>query len=99
MKHGSHETFNNTVYHYQTPFNVALILEQVSNHNNVLREQSNEEKSLRIKTSMISEENMIRPRISARTKEHAPKVLKEKTEIMKVKLRKKTSGLIPKSAC
>ena len=31
MKHGWHKTFNNTVHYYQTPFDIALILEQVSN--------------------------------------------------------------------
>ena len=36
MKHGWHKTLKNTVLCYQTPFNVALILEQVSNYNVML---------------------------------------------------------------
>ena len=29
MNHGWHQTVNNAVHYYQTPFNIALILEQV----------------------------------------------------------------------
>ena len=31
MKNGYHEIFNNAVHHYQTPFEISLILEQASN--------------------------------------------------------------------
>ena len=41
MKHRWCQTVNKTVYYYQTPFNVALILEKVSNYNDVLIEQVN----------------------------------------------------------
>ena len=44
MKHGWHETINNAVHYYQPPFNVAVIIEQTSHHNNVLRKQANIEK-------------------------------------------------------
>ena len=44
MKHGWYQTINNTVHYYQKLFNIALILEQVSNYNNLLREQLNIEK-------------------------------------------------------
>ena len=37
MKHGWCQTTNNTVCCYQSPFNIALILEQVSNYNSLLR--------------------------------------------------------------
>ena len=50
-----------------------MILEQVSNYNNVLREQENMEKSAhRIQNNMISEENIFRPRMSATVNEYAP---------------------------
>ena len=38
MKHGWCKTFNNAVCCYQTPFDVALILEEVSNYNFLLIE-------------------------------------------------------------
>ena len=64
--------------YYQTPFNIALILEQISNYNNVLKEQANKEKSARIKNNMISEEHMIRLRMSPTAKEHTPNVSNDK---------------------
>ena len=44
MKHRWCKTINNIVCYYQTPFNIAVIIEQMSNYNNVLREQENIEK-------------------------------------------------------
>ena len=76
MNYGSHQTVNNIVCYYQTPLNISLILEQVSNYNNMLREQVNMEKSEHgIQNNMISENNIIRPRMRAIVKEHAPNVL------------------------
>ena len=41
MKYGWHQTVNNVACCYQTPFNIAIILEQKLNYSNVLREQVN----------------------------------------------------------
>ena len=61
------------------PFNVTLILEKASNYNNVLREQVSVEKSAhRIQNNMISEDNIVMPRMSATAKEHAPNVSDDK---------------------
>ena len=38
MKHGRHETIDNTVIHHQTPLNVAVIIEQLSSYGGMLRE-------------------------------------------------------------
>ena len=38
MKYWWCETVNNTECYHQTPFNIALILEQVSSYNNAMRE-------------------------------------------------------------
>ena len=54
MKYGWYHTINNTVCYCQMPFNIALILEQASNHNNLLREQINMENS-----SCIRQKNMV----------------------------------------
>ena len=70
MKYGSHQKANSVECYYQTLFNIALILEQVQNYNNVLREQESVEKSShRIQNNMIREENIIRSRMSATAKE------------------------------
>ena len=39
MKYGWFQMINNTVHYYQTPCNIALIVEQLSNYNSLLREQ------------------------------------------------------------
>ena len=37
IKHGWHQTINDTVNFYQTPFDISVILEYYSNYNNLLR--------------------------------------------------------------
>ena len=75
MKCGWCETIDNTVFYHQTPFNVAVILEQLSNYNNVLREQANMEKvACRMKINTMREEKMCRSRMRATTKDHEPHV-------------------------
>ena len=54
MKYGWCKTFNNAVCCYQTPFDIALILEQVSSYNVLLIEQMSMEKVTRTK-NMISD--------------------------------------------
>ena len=44
MKYGWWQILNNTAHCYQTPYNIALILEQVSSYNMLLREQIETEK-------------------------------------------------------
>ena len=51
--------------YYQTPFNIALILEPVSNYNNVLRDQVNMEKS-----AYRIQNNIIRSKMRETAKEH-----------------------------
>ena len=46
MKHGWCEKIHNTVFYHQMPFNIAVIIEQLSNYNNVLREQANTKKAV-----------------------------------------------------
>ena len=36
MKYGWCQMINNTVHHYQIPYNIALIIEQLSTHNSML---------------------------------------------------------------
>ena len=60
IKHGWFQTINNAVCYYKTPFNVAMILEQVSNCNNFLREQvSMEIAAKRRQNNMSSEEKLL----------------------------------------
>ena len=44
MKYGWHQAVNNTVCCYQTPCDVTVILEQVSNYNVLMREKLSMEK-------------------------------------------------------
>ena len=78
MKHGWHQTVNDVVYCYQTPFTVALIVEQVSNYKNALREQAIMEKSEhRIQDNAISDNNIVVTIISATTKDNVPNGLED----------------------
>ena len=75
MKCGWCETIRNAVFCCQTPFDVAMIIEQSSNHNDVLREQANMEKATcSKKVNTMSEENVCKSRTMATAKEHEPDV-------------------------
>ena len=79
MKYGLCQTINNTVCYYQMPFSIALILEQVSNCNNLLREQVNMDKAACIRqNNMISEENTFKSRMSVTANECMPNELDDK---------------------
>ena len=39
MKYGWCQMINDAVHYYQTPYNIALIVEQLSNYNSMLRGQ------------------------------------------------------------
>ena len=39
MKHVHYQTINNTVHHYETAFNIDVILGQLSYYNNILKEK------------------------------------------------------------
>ena len=81
MECGWHQTINNTVCYYQTPYDIALILEQVSNYNILLREKIEMEKDTSTKqNNMISDENSYASKLCATANEHAPKRLEEKSE-------------------
>ena len=73
IKHGWCQTINNTARYYQTLFIIAFILEQVSNYDIFLREQVKMEIAVhRRQNNMISEENIIKTRMSKTAKECAP---------------------------
>ena len=66
--------------YYQTPFNIAFILDQVSNYNNLLREHMNTEKASYVRqNNMISDENIFTSKLCATANEHAPKGLDKKS--------------------
>ena len=92
MKHGRCETIHNTVFYHQTPFNIAVIIEQLSNYDKILREQANMEKAVcSMKINTMSEEKMCKSRMRATAKEHEPEVSydananKERTEMNEAK--------------
>ena len=66
MKCGWGQTISNTVCYYQTPYNIALILEQVSNYKFLLREQIEMDKDAHAKqNNMISDENSVASKLCA----------------------------------
>ena len=85
MNYGWCKTFNNTVYCYQTPFDIALILEQTSNYNILLIEKMSMEKVTRIKqNNMISDAKILNQNYVQQKKNSCTKDVKE--------IRKKTIG-------
>ena len=81
MKHGWYQIINKTVHYYQTAYDIALILEQVSNYNILLREQIEKEKDVLAKQdNMINDKNMHSSKLCASAKEHTPKRLDEKSK-------------------
>ena len=59
IKFGWYETIKDTVCYHDSPLNVAVIVDQLSRHNNMLRE-------------MISEEKMVDVKLSATAKDYVP---------------------------
>ena len=59
MKCGWYQIINDTAHYYQTPCNIALIVEQLSSYNSVLRQQikTEEDAFLQLKHK-IRDENM-----------------------------------------
>ena len=81
MKNGLHQKINNVVHCYQTPLDVAVILEQVSNCNDLLREQMNR--------------NMLVSKSCATANEHAPKEAKDKNTDKDCKIEKDERWIKP----
>ena len=80
MKHGWYQTINNTVHYYQTPYNIALIVEQLSNYNVLLRDQIETEKDvLPKKNNLISDESRHVSKLCALATERMPKRLDGKS--------------------
>ena len=58
MKHRWFQIVNGTVHCYQSPFNVALIVEQLSNYNMLLRECVDMDKDCGVKqNNLLSDES------------------------------------------
>ena len=72
MKHGWCKTVKNAACCYQTPFDVALILEQVSKHNVMTIEQIRMGKDIRMQQhDEIGEGKIIESKLRAKAKEYA----------------------------
>ena len=100
MKCGWCQTINNAVCCYQTPFNITLILEQVSNCNNLLREKMSIEKATCMNQSnVISDEKSFASKLRATENEHTPTGLEEKSEDNDSKVMNYDNWIQPKSSC
>ena len=72
---------NNAVHYYQTPCNIASIVEQLSNYNSVLREEIETEEDVFIRQQCkISDENSHESKLSASATEHIRKRMEDKRE-------------------
>ena len=60
MKYGWYETINDAAVCHETPFNVAVIVDQPSSYGNVLREKNNEGKMFDVRLSATAQEHMPR---------------------------------------
>ena len=74
MKHGWCQTINNTVHCCQMPFDIAVILEQLSQYNNLLREKKNR--------------NVFASNFHVTANEHMPKEVKDKNKEKNCKVEK-----------
>ena len=64
MTYGCYETNNNAVCYYETNFNIAMILGQLSCGDSMLKEKSDARKDAQsVKRKIISEEHIIKPRL------------------------------------
>ena len=97
MKHGWHHAINKTVRYYQTPFNLALILKEVSTYNNFLRDQvSMEIAAHRRQNNMIREENIFKSRMSTTANEHTPNGLDDNNINKDIKFTNEDKQIQPK---
>ena len=80
MNYGWYQILNNTAHHYQTPYNVALIVEQLSNYNVLLRVQKKMEKDVFTKqNNLISDESRHASKLCTSATEHMPKRVDRKS--------------------
>lgn len=80
MKCGWFQIVNCAVHYFQTPFNVALIIEQLSNYNMLLRENIKIDKDCFMKkNNLISNEIRHGKKLSALATEHMPKMKHNKS--------------------
>ena len=75
MKCGWCQTVNNTVCYCQTPHNIAVILEQVTNYNALLRETMSMKKTTwKQQKNATNEDNSSEVKLRATAKEHVHNV-------------------------
>ena len=81
MKHGQCQTINNTAHYFQTPYSIALIVEQSFNYNMLLREQIAIEKDGSMKqNNVISDERRNESKSCTSAPECMPKMQNDKSD-------------------
>ena len=89
MKYGNHQTIINAEWCYEVAFNIVVMLEQSSNCNNILKEQTDTRKYTQsTQSKMISEEHVLKPRLREKDNEHVPNVLDDNKVIAESKEKK-----------
>ena len=77
-KHGWCQMVNNTVHYYQTPYNISLIVEKLSNYNSILREQIEMDEDEIQQNYKSSDVNRYESKLSASETSYFPKRIEEK---------------------
>ena len=77
MKHGWHQMVKNMVHYYQTPYDIALIVEQLSNYNSMLRGQIEMEEDDTQQNYASSNVNRYESKLRVSASEYFPKSVKK----------------------
>ena len=81
MKCGWYQIVNDTAHYLQMPYNIVVIVEQLSNYNMLLREKIAIEKDGFMKQSaLINDEIRQKSNLFASATEHAPKIQYDKSD-------------------
>ena len=81
MKYGWHQIVNDTVHYFQMPYNIAVIVEQLSNYNMMVREQIAIEKDgFKKQNTLISDEIRYKSKLCTAASECTPKMQYDKSD-------------------
>ena len=79
MKHGCFQIVNDAAHFFQTPYNIAVMLEQSSNYNTLLREKITIEKGCVKQNTLINDGIRCKTKLCASASEHMPKMQHDKS--------------------
>ena len=85
MQYRWYEIINNTVHYFQAPYNIALIVEQLSNYNVLLRKKNqNEKDEFGKQNNTIVDEHRHESNLCTTAPEHMPKTQYNKSNVNRI---------------